>query len=244
MLCVMLSFVYTITGKVCTVRLQIHECAADEHPTWRTAATVIVYVSAKANITFITSEELLGKCFRACIGDTFVSLCVYTCESEAFTLPSCWCDSFPGRRDAGLCRAILWYLMVSARRPVTLPALFFATPFVLPRKGESPLLPLSPTFISSLPIKHDLSAHFAWRHLIAWRWGTSPNRLSAGSYGDYLNCVWTAELPSLLWPPTSWGSPLCKFTNKLQVTTFSSHKCSYWGIVKYFLKKVSLFHSS
>lgn len=39
--------------------------------------------------------------------------------------------------------------------------------FVLLRQGESPLLPLRPTFISSLPIKHDLSAHFAWRHLIA-----------------------------------------------------------------------------
>lgn len=39
--------------------------------------------------------------------------------------------------------------------------------FVLLWQGESPLLPLSPAFISSLPIKHDLSAHFAWRHLIA-----------------------------------------------------------------------------
>lgn len=127
-------FVYTIAGNIWTTLLQIYEATADEPPTRCITPTVILYVSARANITFITSEQLKQKAgyhLSACLGIIFELFILYN--------------------NLNL---LMWFL------------------------------PLSPTFISSLPIKHGLSAHFAWRHLIACCWGTSPNRLSAGSYSD------------------------------------------------------------
>lgn len=79
-------------------------------------------------------------------------------------------------------------------------AVLLAPLFVPPFDGycrvshHPPTTTTSPTFISSLAIKHDLSAHFAWRYLIACCSGTGPNRLSAGSYGDHMHCISAAKL--------------------------------------------------
>lgn len=95
---------------------------------------------------------------------------------------------------------LIGHLSESAQQPAALPAPVFVPPFEgYCRVSHHPIHhrrhhPPSPTFISSLAIKHDLSAHFAWRYLIACCSGTGPNRLSAGSYGDYMHCISAAKL--------------------------------------------------
>lgn len=124
------------------------------------------------------------------------SLHIYSIRSDSFTVRRDWEFSCRCRLAAGDDDAAPGGVLVATTNPACTTAGWVT----------SAATPLSPTFISSLPIKHDLSAHFEWRHLIACCWGRSPNRLSAGSYGDYMNCMRSTKL----WDPHPqlWQSSL------------------------------------